>query len=269
MHKRTLARARLDGAGWAHPYGHGPFSPVYADGGDGDDSSGGDTGGTGDGGTGGAGTGSGSANPWEGFQWDGKVDSLPDSVAKVIRDAREEAGKARTTAKANAANDARQELLATISKAIGLDSGEKLPTAEELTQQLATSTGQLTAAQEDALAARIELSVWRTAQRLGANADALLDSRAFVDKIDSLDVDPTDLAAFTTAVEQQVTAALQANPGLRAMQGPGRSGADLGGAGGSGDQATSLDKQIAQAQADGDTRRVLALKTQQLRQINA
>ncbi|MFD8027821.1 hypothetical protein ACFV3F_03525 [Streptomyces sp. NPDC059717] len=273
MQKRTLARHRLDGTGWAHPYGHGPLSPVlYADGGDGGgggDSGSDGTGGIGDGGTGGAGTGGqpaggvgGSATPWEGFQWDGKVDSLPADVAKVIRDAREEAGKARTVAKQNAADEARRDLLATISKAVGLDGGDKPPTAEELTQQLATSKGRLTTAQEDALSARIELSVWQTAHRLGANADALLDSRAFVDSIDGLQVDPTDRAAFTAAVQAKVNEAMQANPALRASKGPGRSGGDLGG--GTGDQAPTLDQQIAQAQADGNWRLVMQLQNSKL-----
>ncbi len=53
--KKTL---RTVGGGWAHPYGHGPFSPfLYADGGDGGGSGsggdGGDGGGSGNGGQGG------------------------------------------------------------------------------------------------------------------------------------------------------------------------------------------------------------------------
>ncbi|MEU2797435.1 hypothetical protein [Streptomyces sp. NPDC007117] len=55
--KKTL---RPTGGGWAHPYGHGPFSPfLYADGGDGGGSgsggNGGDGGGSDNGGTGGDG----------------------------------------------------------------------------------------------------------------------------------------------------------------------------------------------------------------------
>lgn len=249
MHKRTLARTRLDGAGWAHPYPTGPFSPYwYADGGDGD----------------GPGSGSPAAgdtsltaavtastteaqaaqpagkpaapseqpkDPWAAFQWDGKVDSLPTDVAKVIREAREEAGKARTVAKQNAAEEARQELLATISKAVGLDGGDKPPTPEELTQQLMRSHSERTVAQEDAAAARIELHVYRTAHRLGANADALLDSRAFCDEVDNLD--PSDPKAFNTAVEKAINEALGRDPRLRA-QGAGQSGGDLSGGTGEG-----------------------------------
>ena len=248
MNKRTLARQRLDGSGWAHPYGHGPFSPVvYADGGDGAESGSGSAGGdssfeaavaasTGQEGQQAAqpsgqqaGQSRQPTDPWAGFQWDGQVDSLPDPIAKVIREAREEAGKARVVAKRNAADEARQELLASISKAIGLDEGEQPPTPEQLTEQLRQTTGELTSAQEQAASAAIELHIFKTAQRLGANADALLDSRAFCDTIDSLD--PSDPEAFNKAVEKAINEALGRNPNLRA-QAAGRSGADLNGGSG-------------------------------------
>lgn len=260
MHTRTLARARLDGAGWAHPYGRGrtPFSPVfYADGGDGG-ASGSDPGSVAPPAGSQGGQPSGAGSPWDGFQWDGKVDSLPDPVAKVIRDAREEAGKSRTVAKQNAAAEARDELLGTISKALGLE-GDEAPTAEQLTHQLTESRGALTAAQEQAASAAIELHVYKTAARLGADADALLDSRAFCDTIDALD--PADPEAFNASVQQAIEAALHRNPGLRARGGAGRSGVDLGG-GGSGDQPHSLDKQIAEATAKRDFATVIRLKRQ-------
>jgi hypothetical protein len=253
MNKHTLARVRLDGAGWAHPYSTGPFSPVlYADGG-GDGGGSGSSGGDGDGGSAllGAGAGdqggqqsgqsgsqsgsqsgqSGSADPWAAFQWDGKVDSLPPDVAKVIREAREEAGKSRTIAKQNAAEEARKELLATISKAVGLGSDDAPPSPEELTRQLQESHHARTTAEEQAAAAAIELHIYKTAQRLGANADALLDSRAFCDQIDSLD--PSDPKAFNAAVERTINEALGRNPNLRA-QSVGRSGGDLSGGTGEG-----------------------------------
>ncbi|MFF8290431.1 hypothetical protein ACF068_14550 [Streptomyces sp. NPDC016309] len=255
MHKHTLARQRLDGAGWAHPYGHGPFSPiVYADGGDGGGSGSG-SGAAGDGagqsGAGGAGQGgqqsgqpgpASGSDPWTGFQWDGKVDSLPPDVARAIRDARAEAGKERTTAKANAANEARAELLTTISKALGVE-GDKPPTAEELTHQLTQSQSALTAAQEQAASAAIELHVYKTAHRLGADADALLDSRSFCDKIDNIDVSKPE--AFTREVEAAITEALDANPKLRTGQAPRRGGGDFAGGPGTQQRPTSLHAAIA------------------------
>lgn len=256
MKRNTLARTRLDGAGWAHPYGTHPFSPiVYADGGDGAGSGSG-SGGAGDGGSGPSGQGgpgqggqqsgqpgsqSGS-DPWSGFQWDGKVDSLPEPVAKVIRDAREEAGKSRTVAKQNAAEEARQELLGTISKALGVE-GDKPPTPEELTRQLTQSQSALTAAQEQATSAVIELHVYKTALRLGADADALLDSRSFCDKIDNIDVSKPE--AFNTEVEAAITEALDANPKLRTGLAPRRGGGDFTGGPGTRQRPTSLHDAIA------------------------
>lgn len=258
MHKRTLARQCLDGAGWAHPYSTGPFDPfLYADGGDGD-GSGSSSGAAGDAsgssgqagpGLGGQPSGQSGSDPWASFQWDGKVDSLPDPVAKVIREAREEAGKARTVAKQNAAEEARKELLSTISKAVGLD-GEKPPTPEELTQQLAQSTGALTTAQEEAAAARIELHVYKTAARLGANADALLDSRSFCDTIDNLDpsLGPNE---FNAAVEKAIHEALGSNPQLRGGQAPRRGGGDFPGGPGTSGRPTSLGQAVAAQLAGG------------------
>lgn len=253
MHTRTLARARLDGAGWAHPYTD-PFvcyadgaiegtppptpaaapAPPAADGAPaGQPAGSGDTGGQ-------------------------DITSLPDWAQKVITEARAEAGKARTVAKQNAADAARQELAQDIGKALGLVEGDKAPTPEELTAQLRESQGQITSAQEQAAAAAIELHVYKTAARLGADADALLDSRAFCDSIDALDPDQQP-EQFNAAVQQAIEAALHRNPSLRART-AGRSGADLGG--GSGDQPHSLDKQIAAATAKRDFATVIRLKRQ-------
>ncbi|MFD5903593.1 hypothetical protein ACFWHG_19135 [Streptomyces microflavus] len=80
--KNTL---RAAGGGWAHPYGHGPFSPfLYADGGDG--------GGSGSGGGNGGGDGGGSGNGDGGG--DGDEDKLGEGGKKALqaeRDARTKA----------------------------------------------------------------------------------------------------------------------------------------------------------------------------------
>lgn len=183
------------------------------------------------------------------------VASLPAWAQKKIADANAEAAKARVTAKENAAKEAREELLRQLSG----DAPEPL-TPEQLQQQLTEARTQGTAAQQQAAAAAIELSVFRTAQKLGANAEALLDSRAFCDGIDALDIDPTDTAAFTAAVTERVNAALAANPALRAGPAAPRSGADLGGGTGSGDGALTLDAQIDAAQKAGNWLQAIALK---------
>jgi hypothetical protein len=183
------------------------------------------------------------------------VASLPPWAQKKLADANAEAAKARVTAKENAAKEERDRILALLSP----DAAEPL-TPEQLQQQLAEARTQGTTAQQAAAAAAIELSVFRTAQRLGANADALLDSRTFCDGIDALDIDPSDTAAFTAAVTEKVNAALAANPALRAGPTAGRSGGDMGGGGGSGDGALTLDAQIEAAQKAGNIGLSMRLK---------
>ncbi|MGW8988714.1 hypothetical protein ACWGRF_02065 [Streptomyces zhihengii] len=262
MHTRTLARARLDGAGWAHPYPLAPWSPVvYADGGNEPDPNAAPT-------PPAPGTPPTPtppavpptpAPPAGGHGED--INSLPAWAQKALTDARAEAGKSRTVAKQNAADQARAELVEQFAQVLGIGT-EKPPTADELAAQLRDTTARSDAAEERAAAAAIELHVYRTAARLGADAEALLDSRAFCDAVD--DLDPSDPAAFNTAVQAAIETALTNNPRLRARPSAGRSGGDLGGGGGSGDQAHSLDKQIAQAKADGNWREAMRLENTKL-----
>lgn len=239
MSTRTLARHRLAGAGWAHPYAS-PFV-LYADGGDPP---------AGDPGTPPATPAvQPPATPPTGQDPAAQdVGSLPDWAQKIITDARADAAKARTTAKQQAADDARSSLAQQIGKALGLVQDDAPLTPEQLQQQLAEAQQQGTTAQEQALANAIELSVYRTAQTLGANADALLDSRAFCDGIDALDVDPADRAAFEAAVTERVNAALIANPTLRNTAAAGRSGPDgtpAGAAGTPPPRSTSLQQAVS------------------------
>jgi hypothetical protein len=177
------------------------------------------------------------------------VASLPAWAQKQLTDARADAARARTTAKETAAAEARAELLRQLSGG----AAEPL-TPEQLQQQLQQSKSTAEQATAQALAATVELSVYRTAQRLGANAEALLDSRGFCDKVDALDA--TDPAAFTTAVEQLVTTTLAAQPRYRAAA-AGRSSID---AGTGGEPAVTLEAQIADATKRRDWGTVIALK---------
>lgn len=179
-------------------------------------------------------------------------------LTKELEAARAEAAKSRVNAKEQAAKDARAELLRQLS-----GDAEQPLTPEQLQQQLADARNTGTAAQQAAAAAAIELSVYRTAQRLGADAERLLDSRTFADQIDALDVDPTDTAAFTAAVTEKVNAALAANPALRVMA-AGRSGGDF--SGGSGSAPLDIDAQIEEATKKRDFARVIALKRQRAAQ---
>ncbi|WP_242882594.1 hypothetical protein [Actinomadura litoris] len=136
----------------------------------------------------------------------GDVASLPDWARKLITDARGEAAKTRTTAKQAAAEQARAELTTQIGRALGLI------TDEDTAPDPAALTDQLVAAQNDARRRTIELAVYQAAGRLGADPDAILDSRTFADSVS--DLNPSD-EAFTARLTERIAAALEANSRLR------------------------------------------------------
>lgn len=215
------------------------------------------------------------ADPWANYTWDGQVDSLPEPIARVIRDARADAGKARTTAKELAAQEAREQLARDIGLTLGLISDNEPIDPAQLTEQLQRSREAAQAAQVDAYSAQIELDVHRTATRLGADAGRLLDSRTFCDEIDNLEFN--SLAEFAAQVEAKVRAALDRDPTLRvgqappaapqlpapsAPQAPGVSGAEI--TGGTGGQPITLEQlrgmtpdEIAKAYEEGRLRHLL------------
>lgn len=106
---------------------------------------------------------------------------------------------AKANAEAAQAAATNKDMLAKVAAALGLDSGDKGPDAAAITAQLETAKAQATAqARENA--------VLRAAGRLGADGDALLDSRAFLAAIG--DLDPAD----ATAIGEAIAAAVKANP---------------------------------------------------------
>lgn len=135
------------------------------------------------------------ADPWAGFTWDGNVDGLPPDVAKVIRDARGEAAKSRTDAKATAAAEARQALLGDISKALGLK--EDPPDPAQLMQEL---EGWRNAAWANS----VELLVHRYAGSADV-AGKLYDSVSFIRTLDDL----IDLDPGSDEFEEQIKAKVQ------------------------------------------------------------
>lgn len=146
-------------------------------------------------------------------EWDGKIESLPPAAQKMIADLRKADGDERVAAKT----------LAAIQKALNPDAkGDEKPTAEQLTKQLAERD---TAAKQ----AQTELAVYRLAGKHGADADALLDSRAFLAKIAEID------HTKTADVEKAIKEAVESNPKLKSVRVAGSSTAD--GAGGSGEKA--------------------------------
>lgn len=139
---------------------------------------------------------------------EGDVASLPDWAQKLLRDARADAGKARTTAKQTAADEARQELAQQIGKALGLVQDDQPADPAKLTEQLAARQ----ASERDAL---VRLAVFETATEHGGNPSALTDSRTFLAKVAQLD--PT-AADFSAQVAAAATEAVGTNPALKAAQ---------------------------------------------------
>ena len=179
--------------------------------------------------------------------WDGKVESLPAEVQKIITDARADAGKARTTAKAQAADAARAELLAQIApalKALGVDvpGGEQV-TPEQLAKQLTEEAAARKVSDETARNFQREHQILLSAINAGADHTRLLDSRSFLAKVATLDPAPED---FTANIDAAVKAALTADPKLKSAPVAGASTVQH--AGGSGEGAvkpTTLQDAIA------------------------
>lgn len=166
----------------------------------------------------------------------------PDKAKAEIERLRRENGSARTTAKQQAADEARAELAQTIGKALGLVKDDKTPVdPAEITKQLAD-------AQAAQRTTAVELAVYRTATDHGGDPNALLDSRTFLAKVSDLDPSAAD---FTAQVAAAVKAAVADNPKLKATaQAAAASTVDH--AGGSGEKpgkATSLEEAIAKKMA--------------------
>lgn len=179
-------------------------------------------------------------------EWDGKVESLPGDVQKMIRDLRSEAASNRTTAKETAAAEARNALAQEIGKALGLVKDEAVDPAA-LTQQL-------TAKDAEAQQAKVALAVYQAAGAAGGDPSALLDSSSFLAKVNTLD--PSDGAAIAAAVTEAVTAnprlgATPVAPGVPAPN-PAQGSAASG--------APGFDEQIAAATKAGNHQLAIALK---------
>ncbi|THA82732.1 hypothetical protein [Streptomyces sp. A0592] len=240
MTRRFLPRHRLIATGWAHPYGHGPFSPfLYADGGDGD----GSASGSGDAaGSTGADTsadttgGSGQAAAGQQTGQAAAGDDLSATVKRLekdLADARKEAAKERTAAKQQAADTAVADLTAKLGKALGLVKDDGPPDPKALAEAISQKDAKLTESAGIIRAKDVELAVWSRADKAGARAAALLDSRSFLRDIG--DLDPSD-KGFTAALDAAIKTAVKDNPAFSAAQAAAASGGDL--SGGTGEAST-------------------------------
>ena len=167
------------------------------------------------------------------------IASLPEPVQKIIRDARAEASKARTTAKANAADEARKELAAQVAKALGIQVGDEPPDPAQLAEQVQ-------AAKQQAHTAALHLSVYQAASAAGADPDRLLDSRSFTDSLNGAVTAAPGTAEFTTQITDAVKSWTDTHPQFKtAGQAPAaRSGAPI--TGGPGEGAPITEAQLAQ-----------------------
>ena len=154
----------------------------------------------------------------------GDFDSLPAWAQAEVRKLRAEAGNARVAAKESAAEEARKELLAQLSKALG--QGETPTDPEKLKADLEKTTA-------ERRSTLVELAVVRAAPKLGGDPDALLDSRGFLTKLGKLDPTAPD---FGQLVQDEITAAVKDNPKLSLGTPATRSGGEI--TGGAADQVT-------------------------------
>ena len=188
------------------------------------------------------------ANPWD----------SPDAAKAEIERLRRENGAARTTAKAQAAEEARNEFAQTIGKALGLVKDEPLDPAK--------LTAELTTAQAAARQSQVELAVFRAASAVNGDPAALLDSTSFLKSLEG--VDPNDSAAVQAAISTAVAANARLGAAPGAPQAPAPNPAQ--GAGANGPAAVAqitraeLDRMtpdaIEQARLDGRLNTLLGIK---------
>ena len=170
----------------------------------------------------------------------------PETAKAEIERLRRENGAARTNAKAQAAEEARNELAQTIGKALGIVKDDTPVDPAVLTQQVEQSNAM-------ALQARIENATMRAAIANSANPLALLDSVSFLKEVAALD--PNDSDGYAAAVRKAVETnplfgQTPTAPGMKPNPAQGRSASP----------PATLAERIAAAQAAGDTKTAVRLK---------
>lgn len=182
----------------------------------------------------------------------------PESAKAEIERLRRENGAARTTAKQQAADEARTELAQTIGKALGLVKDDAPVDPAQLTEQITT-------AQAEAKKAQVALAVYQNAATAGADPLALLDSASFLAKAAALD--PSDVAGLAAAMQEAVAAnpRLGAAPATRVPAPNPAQGSSGSGAAGvqqlsREDMARMTPEDIVKAQAEGKFDRLMSGK---------
>ena len=157
--------------------------------------------------------------------------SNEDTAKAEIEKLRRENAAARTKAKADAAQEARDAVVQEFGKALGfIKDGDDTPDPAAL----ATAAQEAT---ETARTAQVELAVYKAAGPLGADPDELLERRSIVAGLTKLDPTADD---FPDQVKALIKKAVTDNPKLLAQaQAAGASSPDH--AGGSGEASTDDD----------------------------
>jgi hypothetical protein len=174
--------------------------------------------------------------PPDGAPAPARIEDLPDWAQKEIRDRRKEAGDKRTAL--TAAEQRQQDMLDGIAKALGLKTDEAPPDPAVLQQNVAQSQERITTLEGEIRVRDVELAAFRSASQLGADAAALLDSRAFVTDLSRLDPAADD---FGKQVEGAIKKAVDANPRFRATPVPTPGTAGIGSLGNGGQPLADLD----------------------------
>lgn len=153
------------------------------------------------------------------------VDQLPSWAQKIVHDARAEAAEHRVkgnekaqTAAEKAATEAREELLRTVGKSLGLPGFEdEKVDPEKLVESLTAERDQAAKREADAAKALREYQIRdkvREAAGGKANIDALYDSKTFLSSVKNIDPTAPDFAAQVTAA---IDGAITTNPLLKAV----------------------------------------------------
>lgn len=164
----------------------------------------------------------------------GKTDlaSLPADVQKLVADLRAENAQRRTEG----------QKVAAVLKALGLT-----PDGTEAPPDPAAVAAQVEQAQAAAWTNAVELATWRAATAAGADAERLLDSRAFIDSLDAFVGDDPGTPEFRTKLAGHINAYIGKNPAFKAptTTSPGRSGPPVGGGTNSGGRPSNLREAFA------------------------
>lgn len=143
----------------------------------------------------------------------GGVEELPSWAQKEFKDLRAEAASNRVKAKeaadaVAAIRTAQDDQRLAMARALGFANDEP-PTPEQLAEQLNAAQAERDSERDRARQTAVELAVFRHAATAGADGNALLDSRSFLNQVGSLDPGAEN---FSEQVAAAIAAATDSHP---------------------------------------------------------